>query len=346
MTRHTGGEAGDSSAPVWTAAAVARRLGVSPATLRSWGARYGVGPPGHQAGRYRRYSSVDVAELDMMRRLHGQGVPMATAASIARDRHRGADPRAESDPGTAGGGRAGTEPEPGSADDAPPDEVGALVRAARRLDGDAAVRALQDNFARRGVVETWDQVCRPALARTAFGAGSADGAAPTKDEGPDPTATIDAECVLVWAVTTSLRRLPAPPPAPPDAGLVLLACGERELHTLAMDALLAALDEKHVAARTLGPSVPTAALLHASDQIRPAAVFVWAQVPGTAHLDVLRDLRPHSGAVVAAGPGWGPRALPGGVRPAHGLVEAVDLARRAVHASPAHRGQVTSRPSL
>ncbi|MGI9196332.1 MAG: MerR family transcriptional regulator, partial [Candidatus Nanopelagicales bacterium] len=37
-----------------TVAAVARRLGVAPATLRTWDRRYGVGPTEHAAGSHRR----------------------------------------------------------------------------------------------------------------------------------------------------------------------------------------------------------------------------------------------------------------------------------------------------
>ena len=38
-----------------TVAAVARRMGVAPATLRTWDRRYGVGPGEHEAGTHRRY---------------------------------------------------------------------------------------------------------------------------------------------------------------------------------------------------------------------------------------------------------------------------------------------------
>lgn len=67
-----------------TVAAVARRLGVAPATLRTWDRRYGLGPSEHTAGSHRRYSGVDVARLLVMRRLTLDGVPPSEAASIAR----------------------------------------------------------------------------------------------------------------------------------------------------------------------------------------------------------------------------------------------------------------------
>ena len=35
-------------------AAVARRIGIAPATLRTWDRRYGLGPTLHKAGSHRR----------------------------------------------------------------------------------------------------------------------------------------------------------------------------------------------------------------------------------------------------------------------------------------------------
>jgi DNA-binding transcriptional MerR regulator len=43
-------------APRLSVAAVARRLGVAPATLRTWDRRYGLGPSEHEAGAHRRYT--------------------------------------------------------------------------------------------------------------------------------------------------------------------------------------------------------------------------------------------------------------------------------------------------
>ncbi len=54
--------------PTLTVAAVARRLGVAPSTLRTWDRRYGLGPSAHTAGAHRRYSPADVARLMVMRR--------------------------------------------------------------------------------------------------------------------------------------------------------------------------------------------------------------------------------------------------------------------------------------
>ncbi|GAB6901298.1 MerR family transcriptional regulator [Kineosporia succinea] len=69
--------------PTLTVAAVARRLGVAPPTLRTWDRRYGLGPSAHTAGAHRRYSPADVARLMVMRRLTLEGVAPSDAAKIA-----------------------------------------------------------------------------------------------------------------------------------------------------------------------------------------------------------------------------------------------------------------------
>ena len=76
---------GDSvhQSPGLAVAAVARRLGVAPATLRTWDRRYGLGPSEHSAGAHRRYSDEDVARLMVMRRLALEGVAPVDAARAA-----------------------------------------------------------------------------------------------------------------------------------------------------------------------------------------------------------------------------------------------------------------------
>ncbi|MCW2615798.1 MAG: transcriptional regulator, MerR family, partial [Frankiales bacterium] len=73
----------DDRGPRLTVAAVAHRLGVAPATLRTWDRRYGLGPGEHAAGAHRRYSPDDVLRLQTMRRLTLEGVPPAEAARVS-----------------------------------------------------------------------------------------------------------------------------------------------------------------------------------------------------------------------------------------------------------------------
>ena len=66
-----------------TVAAVARRIGVAPATLRTWDRRYGLGPSTHEAGEHRRYCPEDLSKLMLMRRLISAGVSPSDAAEQA-----------------------------------------------------------------------------------------------------------------------------------------------------------------------------------------------------------------------------------------------------------------------
>ena len=68
---------------LFTVAAIARQLGLAPATLRTWDRRYGLGPQAHEAGLHRRYSHEDVARLQIMRRLVMSGMAPAQAAQVA-----------------------------------------------------------------------------------------------------------------------------------------------------------------------------------------------------------------------------------------------------------------------
>src|SRR3954449_297600 len=74
---------GGAPSPALAVAAVARRLGVAPATLRTWDRRYGLGPTEHAAGSHRRYTPADVGRLEVMRRLILDGVAPADAAHAA-----------------------------------------------------------------------------------------------------------------------------------------------------------------------------------------------------------------------------------------------------------------------
>jgi len=67
----------DVDEPRLTVSGAARRLGIAPATLRTWDRRYGIGPTGHARGRHRRYSADDMARLELMQRALIQGAAPA-----------------------------------------------------------------------------------------------------------------------------------------------------------------------------------------------------------------------------------------------------------------------------
>lgn len=143
-----------TAGPSLTVAAVARRLGVAPATLRTWDRRYGLGPSEHTAGAHRRYSSTDVSRLLVMRRLTLEGVAPSEAARAAL---------AAAEAVTPTPGPTATEVIDAYSDAVPmaPDPS-ALVAAAAHFDN-AAVRWMLARVHARDVIAWWAELVSPAL---------------------------------------------------------------------------------------------------------------------------------------------------------------------------------------
>ncbi|MFD3324520.1 MerR family transcriptional regulator [Streptomyces sp. NPDC058701] len=283
----------DLPAAALSTGAVARRLGVSPTTLRSWERRYAIGPARREDGRHRRWTAQDIARLELMCRLTAQGVPPAEAARAAR----GAAPDAPVLREEAG--RA-----PGGPNALPLGEVRpecrGLARAAVRLDAPAVEELLDAAVAEHGLVTAWEEVIAPtlhAVGRKWASAGER---------------YVEVEHLLSWYVSSALRRIrtaPGRPHTPP----VLLACVPGELHSLPMEALAAALGERGLPVRMFGPALPADALHEAVRRTGPRAVVLWSQSRMTADRALVRSVagiewglrgaRGHS-ALLLAGPGW------------------------------------------
>ncbi|MDX3187052.1 MerR family transcriptional regulator [Streptomyces sp. MN03-5084-2B] len=240
-------------AVTWTAGAVARMVGLPASTLRAWHRRYDLPLSAPQTGRHRHYGRADVEALLRMKHLIGQGLSAETAAA------RAFAARAT--------------------------EVGTLLAAVRELKLGTAAALLDAHLAARGVPDTWDELCRPALNALC---------------GPDADRCVDLVHGLSWAVAAALHRIPPPTGAAPA---VLLACVDGERHTLPLEALRAALAEHGREALFLGASVPETALRQAIDRVRPDAVVLWSTrpAPPPRGLPVPR--------LVPAGPGRPPATL-------------------------------------
>lgn len=277
--------------PRLTVAAVARRLGVAPATLRTWDRRYRLGPSEHRAGAHRRYSAEDLRRLLVMQRLTQEGVAPAEAATLAREGP--ADGSAELPPsprrpaGRSGGGRVVAVP------DGSPAARG-LARAAMALDSPECVRLVGHHLDTQGVVPTWEELLSPVL--VAIG-----------ERWRTTGAAVEVEHMLCEAVLTALRTRAT---QVPGSRTVLLAAAEEEEHGLPLHVLAAACAERGVPTRMLGVRVPRAALAAAVRRTGPVAVFVYAQLPVSdpGQLDELPRLRPHP-RLLLGGPGW-PEAGP------------------------------------
>ncbi|MFD0722395.1 MerR family transcriptional regulator [Streptomyces globosus] len=297
--------------------AVARRLGVSPTTVRSWERRYAIGPAHREDGRHRRWTPQDIARLELMCRLTAQGVPPAEAARTALG---GAGeppgpaeapaPASDEAPGGPGGGLPLGPVRP---------ECRGLSRAAVRLDAPTVAELLDAALAEHGLVTAWEEVMAPtlhAVGRKWATAGER---------------YVEVEHLLSWHVSQALHRV-RPRPAPPHTPPVLLACVPGEQHTLPVEALNAALGERGIPTRMFGAALPAEALHDAVRRTGPRAVVLWAQSRATADQALARSLariewglrgaRTQS-ALLLAGPGWGAGApVPGSVR-LHGLRSAV-----------------------
>lgn len=297
--------------PHLTVAAVARRLGVAPATLRTWDRRYGLGPSAHAAGAHRRYSPADVARLQAMRRLSAEGVPPAEAARLALQGGEalaaGSARPAAAWHGGGSGGRVLRLP------NAEPDVRG-LARAAMALDAATVTSQLGQASAATGVPSTWELLLRPVLV------GIGERWAATGDG-------VDVEHLLSQCASAIFRQFAAALTAPANTRPVVLACAAGELHSLPLDVLAAALAERRIATHVLGAAVPVRGMSSAVRRIGPAALFLWSQLPATASLAQLSAVpatRPPVGVVVG-GPGWPADRLPPGVALARDLASAVAM---------------------
>ncbi|MET7686278.1 MerR family transcriptional regulator [Streptomyces sp. NPDC005423] len=345
---------------------VARKLGVSPTTLRSWDRRYGLGPAERADGRHRRWSPDDLAMLQEMCRLTAVGVSPAEAAHAAKSRARdGARPAGrrsgENPPGSPPPPVPVPVPAVAPAPATPPSahkasrsgsglplgdvrkECRGLARAGVRLDGRAVQEQLTAAVRTHGLIAAWEEVMVPAL-RAVGRKWQSSG-----------DRYVEVEHLLSWHISATLRHLyvtSASRERSSGDSPVLLACLPGEQHTLPIEALNAALAEAGVPALMLGGAVPAEAVIAAVARVGPAAVVLWSQSRSTASLPLaqhiagtrwgVRGARTQS-LVLLCGPGWGRHSGPGLLRPA-GLRDTVRLLGLPQHPERSPSGQERERP--
>ena len=261
-----------------TVAAVARRLGIAPATLRTWDRRYGLGPTEHNAGSHRRYSPQDVIRLTLMRRLVVSGMAPAGAAAKALA-HTG--PLPEEIQTVATTTAVDTE------------IISALHRAAEGLQRDIFEATIRSQINEHGVAHTWQSVIRPLLHEI----GSA-----WESTGTGIEIEHMASEVIRRVLGDSVSQLKDPKNERP----VLLACVGQETHSLAIHALAAALAEVKIESAFLGAQTPQVALNEVVRRTAPPAIFLWAQLKKHADPSFIQELpktRP-APRIIVGGPGW------------------------------------------
>lgn len=278
-----------------TAGQAARLVGVAITTLRTWDRRYGLGPSGHESGKHRRYREEDLRRLAEMRRLTADGMPPAQAAAWILDRRVLPNRR-------AGGGYAVAVGDAGPA-------VRGLTRAAMRLDAAELRRTISATLAADGVVSTWTDLLAPALIHIGRKHAATQ-------------AVIEVEHLLSVEISLALASIPRPD----GPARVLLACTDEEQHSLALEAVAAALAERGTPTRQLGARVPPDALRQALRRTGPDVVMLWSQTSQTAHRRQLSDVldsRPAPKLVLAGGPGW--TQVPAGAHKPADLGETITL---------------------
>jgi hypothetical protein len=323
--------------------AVARRLGVAPSTLRTWNRRYGIGARELSPGKHRRYTAEDITRLEHMQKLILRGAAPADAARAAMTAAAVTVPAApHGDGGAAGGdavggpadgaaagGRATAVLVPGQAEARPGangHDAGAypgegspaprpgpghgsggrrlalpgasaaargLARAALALDEQRIIETIRAALIRDGSIRTWEELLVPVLS----GLGNRF----------EHTGTcVEAEHLLSVAVIAEFSRRTADLPGQVQHRAVLLASAEGEQHSLPLHALAAALAERGIDSRVLGPDLPYFALAAAVRRTGPGVVFLWSQVPATGDPALLPDLLPRRPGtrLILGGPGW------------------------------------------
>ncbi|MGW6449720.1 MerR family transcriptional regulator [Lentzea sp. NPDC055074] len=299
-----------TSEPLLSVAAVARRLGVAPATLRTWDRRYGLGPTGHTVGRHRKYGPPDVARLELMQRALLRGASSAEAARFALDSKssmtHGVVPVAPS------GGRGLKMPGASRL-------ARGLGRAAVAMDSIAVQEMLADSLTSDGVIATWNEVVRPVLTAVAArwqlsGAG------------------VEVEHLLNECVLAAFVRATPLVTAGRNHRPVLLACMPEERHNLPLYPLAAELAHRGVVVRQLGAALPMDALAAAVRRTAPSAVVLWAQLPRYADPGVISALprTRQQVRVFVGGPGWRRGVVTSPAERVEDLAAAVDAVEAAV----------------
>ncbi|MEY4311759.1 MAG: hypothetical protein RLZZ571_529 [Actinomycetota bacterium] len=299
-------------------ATVARRIGVAPATLRTWDRRYGIGPSNHDSGQNRLYSLSDVARLELMRNLVVQGLSPAKAAAVAVEKDLApASLRVEVDRNLQPAEKV--LPDNVHQLGRPENVVRGLIRAANMLDQESCRKIVSDQLEQKGVLWCWERILVPALQSVGL-------------KWEQTGQGIEVEHLLVEVIESQLRFVATSIDEAVNARPILLACTAHELHTLPIHAIAAGLAEHDIASRVLGARLPAESLMAAVKKIGPSAVVVWSQTRGTAEPEIWNQIkaqRPNP-TLVAAGPGWEHLDLEGVSKPI-GLADTlIKLARSAV----------------
>lgn len=259
-----------------TVAAVARRIGVAPATLRTWDRRYGLGPSEHVEGEHRRYCPSDVAKLTTMRRLIVAGVSPSDAAEQAKRVKSVVEVKTLV-----------------KEFEVREEVVDAIYKALQSFDRAFVEETLAHEISEYGVEGAWADVIVPTL----FMIGQ---------DWENDQKGIEVEHLFSEILTRTMNNRVIELKKPVNSRPVLLAAVGEELHSLPIYALAAALCERNIQTYVLGARTPLSALSAMVTRCAPPAIFLWAQLAKNAEEKYWREIpaiRP-APRVVVGGPGW------------------------------------------
>jgi DNA-binding transcriptional MerR regulator len=219
-------------------ATVAKLLGVPVPTIRSWERRYEFPAPPRTNGLHRRYGQAELEQLRVLRDLVTNGHSTKDAVALVQN---------------AGWVRS---------DDASPADP--VVNAALALDSTRLRAALDASTDRLGVEDTIRQAILPAMRE--LGSRWEVGRCDVSHE------HLATEAVRNWLARQAFL---APPPFRPHP--LVLACGPKDMHTIALDSFAVILARRGWPCRVLGAMTPTEALVSAVQPIGAIGAIVTAQ---------------------------------------------------------------------
>jgi DNA-binding transcriptional MerR regulator len=259
-----------------TVSAVARRLGVAPATLRTWDRRYGLGPSSHEAGEHRRYCAADLSKLMLMRRLISAGVTPADAAEQAK--------KAKGKVSLENIVREFEVRE---------DVVAGINKALQAFDIAFVEETLRNELDEHGVEMAWHEIIVPTLIEIG-------------ESWEESGQGIEIEHAFSETLKKVFRERSAACEAPVNGHPVVIAAVGEEQHSLPLHALEAALCELGIKTHFLGARTPLEAISATVTRLAPPAVFLWALLPHNANPEFFTNLpqiRP-APRIILGGPGW------------------------------------------
>lgn len=224
---------------------LARRVGVSTSTLRSWERRYGLLKPERSDGNYRLYSAADEERIRHALHRVDLGMSMAEAARATLARRSAAPTASDIDPATF---------------------VSDVVKALTAFDSVNAVDTLDRAFTALGAEVGLRDIVLPAMREV--GTRWQDGRIGVEEEHFASNLVLER----LHAVASEWR--------PVDGPSAVLACAPGERHSIGLACLGVGLRARGWTVRDLGADTPLDAIRRAAATLGPGVVVLAATDPG------------------------------------------------------------------